>query len=92
MSEWRDSCQPPSRPKILSVNLDKDDRRVNERVFGLLNIRPEDLGEEARDVAVDSIEKAARDDYILNQAEQNAENVIRAFVTSVRFEEVRFAR
>jgi hypothetical protein len=41
-------------------------------------------------VALDKIEKAARDEDILNQAEQNAENSIRAFVTTLGFEEVRF--
>jgi hypothetical protein len=56
-----------------------------------LNFRPDDgLVEEARDVALDKIEKAARDEDILNQAEQNAENSIRAFVTTLGFEEVRF--
>jgi hypothetical protein len=46
--------------------------------------------EEARDAAVDKIEEAARDEDILDQAGQNAENSIRAFVTSLGFEEVRF--
>jgi hypothetical protein len=48
------------------------------------------LVEEARDAAVDKIEKAARDEDILTQAEQNAENSIRVFVTSLGFEEVEF--
>jgi hypothetical protein len=39
---------------------------------------------------VDEIEGAARDEDILDQAEQNAENGIRAFVTSLGFEEVEF--
>ncbi|MDP8949135.1 MAG: DUF4230 domain-containing protein [Actinomycetota bacterium] len=79
-------------PEILSVSLHEDETRVYDRDFGLLNFRADDdLVEEARDVAVDRIEKAARDEDILNQAEQNAENSIRAFVTSLGFEEVRFA-
>ena len=78
-------------PEILSVSLDEDETRVYDRDFGLLNIRPDDdLVEEARDVAVDRIEEAARDEDILNQAEHNAENGIRAFVTSLGFEEVEF--
>jgi hypothetical protein len=78
-------------PEILAVSLDEDETRVYDRDFGLLNIRPDDeLAEEARDVAVERIEKAARDEDILNQAEQNAENSIRTFVTSLGFEEVEF--
>lgn len=78
-------------PEILSVSLDEDETRVYDRDFGLLNLRPDDeLAEEARGVAVDRIEEAARDEEILAQADQNAENGIRAFVTSLGFEEVRF--
>jgi hypothetical protein len=39
---------------------------------------------------LDRLEQTARDEDILEQAEQNAENGIRAFVTSLGFEEVRF--
>ena len=78
-------------PEILSVSLYEDETRVYDRDFGLLNIRPDDdLVEEARAAAVDEIEGAARDEDILDQAEQNAENGIRAFVTSLGFEEVEF--
>jgi hypothetical protein len=78
-------------PEILSVSLDEEETRVYDRDFGPLNFRPDDgLVEEARDVALDKIEKAARDEDILNQAEQNTENSIRAFVTTLGFEEVRF--
>ena len=78
-------------PEILSVNLDEEETRVYDRDFGPLNFRPDDgLVEEARDVALDKIERAARDEDILDQAEQNAENSIRAFVTTLGFGEVRF--
>ena len=78
-------------PEILSVSLDEEETRVYDRDFGPLNFRPDDgLVEEARDVALDKLEKAARDEDILDQAEQNAENSIRAFVTTLGFEEVRF--
>lgn len=78
-------------PEILSVSLDEDETRVYDRDLGLLNLRPDDeLAEEARAAAVDRIEQAARDEEILAQADQNAENGIRAFVTSLGFEEVRF--
>ena len=78
-------------PEVLSVSLDEEETRVYDRDFGPLNFRPDDgLVEEARDVALDKLEKAARDEDILDQAEQNAENSIRAFVTTLGFEEVRF--
>ena len=78
-------------PEILSVNLDEEETRIYDRDFGPLNFRPDDgLVEEARDVALDKIERAARDEDILDQAEQNAENSIRAFVTTLGFGEVRF--
>ena len=73
------------------MSLYEDRTRVYDRDFGLLNIHPDDaLVEEARDAAVDKIEEAARDEDILDQAGRNAENSIRAFVTSLGFEEVRF--
>ena len=78
-------------PEILSVSLDEEETRVYDRDFGPLNFRPDDgLVEEARDGALDKIEKAARDEDILDQAKQNAENSIRAFVTTLGFGEVRF--
>jgi hypothetical protein len=78
-------------PEILSVSLDEDETRVYDRDFGLLNILPDDeLAEEARDVAVEQLEEAAREDDVLERAENNAEDNIRAFVTSLGFEEVRF--
>jgi hypothetical protein len=78
-------------PEILSVSLDEEETRVYDRDFGLLNIHPDDaLVEEARDAAVDKIEEAARDEDILDQAGRNAENSIRAFVTSLGFERVEF--
>jgi Protein of unknown function (DUF4230) len=39
---------------------------------------------------LDRIEDAARDEDILDQAEQNARDSIRAFVTSLGFEKVEF--
>jgi Protein of unknown function (DUF4230) len=56
-----------------------------------LNIRPDDdLVEKARLRAVEKIEDAARENKILETAEQNAEDSIRAFVTTLGFDEVRF--
>ena len=78
-------------PEILSTSLDEEETRVYDRDFGLLNIHPDDaLVEEARSVAVDKIESAARDEDILAQAEQNAENSVRTFVMALGFEGVEF--
>lgn len=78
-------------PEILSVNLNESETRVYDRDFGLLNIRPDDeLAEDARSVATQRIEEAARQDDVLETAERNAEDSIRAFTTSLGFEEVRF--
>ncbi len=78
-------------PEILSVSLDEDKTAVYDRDLGPLNLRPDDdLVEEARAAAVQNIEQAALDEDILAQAEQNAESGIRAFVTTLGFERVRF--
>jgi Protein of unknown function (DUF4230) len=78
-------------PEILSVSLDEEATGVYDRDFGPLNVRPDDdLVEQARAAALDRLEQTARDEDILEQAEQNAEDGIRAFVTSLGFEEVRF--
>jgi hypothetical protein len=78
-------------PEILSVSLDEQKTGVYDRDLGPLNLRPDDdLVEQARAAAVDRMEQAARDEDILDQAEQNAEDSIRAFVTTLGFEEVRF--
>jgi Protein of unknown function (DUF4230) len=78
-------------PEVLSVSLEEDETRVYDRDFGLLNLRPDDdLAEEARGVAVERLEEAAREDDVLGRAQNNAEDNIRAFVTSLGFEEVRF--
>ena len=78
-------------PEILSVSLDEEETGVYDRDFGPLNLRPDDdLVEQARAAALDRLEQTARDEDILEQAEQNAEDGIRAFVTSLGFEEVRF--
>ena len=78
-------------PEILSVSLDEGTTGVYDRDFGPLNVRPDDdLVEQARAAAVDRLEQTARDEDILAQAERNAENGIRAFVTSLGFEEVWF--
>jgi hypothetical protein len=78
-------------PEILSASLDEERTRVYDRDFSPLNVRPDDdLVERARLRAVEKIEDAARENKILATAERNAEDGIRAFVTTLGFDEVRF--
>ncbi len=78
-------------PEILSSSLDEEKTRVYDRDFSPLNVRPDDeLVEEARLRAIEKVEETARQNGILETAEANAENSIRAFVTTLGFEEVRF--
>ena len=78
-------------PEILSSSLDEEKTRVYDRDFSPLNVRPDDdLVEMARLRAVEKIEAAAREHKILETAERNAEDSIRAFVTTLGFDEVRF--
>ena len=78
-------------PEILSASLDEETTRVYDRDFSPLNVRPDDeLVEEARLRAVEKIEETARQNGILQTAEENAESSIRAFVTTLGFERVRF--
>jgi hypothetical protein len=78
-------------PEVLSTRLNEDETGVYDRDFGPLNLRPNDeLVEEARDEAVDRIEEAARENDVLDSARRNAEDSIRAFVTTLGFEEVEF--
>jgi hypothetical protein len=78
-------------PEILSASLDEEKTHVYDRDFSPLNVRPDDdLVEKARAQALVKIKGAARENEILDTAEQNAENSISAFVTTLGFKEVRF--
>lgn len=78
-------------PEILSVSLDEERTRLYDRDQGILNLRPDDgLVEEARADAQDEILAAAHENGILDYAETNAEDSIRAFVTTLGFERVEF--
>lgn len=79
------------KPEILSTSLEEDKTHVYDRDFSLLNFRPDDdLVEEARSEAEDEVEQTARENGILDYARSNAEESIRAFVTTLGFEEVDF--
>jgi Protein of unknown function (DUF4230) len=78
------------QPEILSASLDEEKTRVYDRDLSPLNVRPDDqLVEEARLQAVEKIKVAAQENEILDTAENNAEDSVRAFVTTLGFEEVR---
>ena len=80
-----------SRSEILSASLDEEKTSLYDRDLSPLNLRPDDdLVEEARLRAVEKITATARENGILNTAEENAEDGIRAFVTTLGFERVRF--
>jgi Protein of unknown function (DUF4230) len=77
--------------EILSASLDDKTTRVYDRDMRPLNFHPDDdLVEKARLRAVEKVEASARENGILNTAERNVQNSIRAFVTSLGFEKVRF--
>ena len=77
--------------EVLSATLDEDKTRVYDRDYAPLNLRPnDDLVEEARATAEERIEAAARKNGILDTAETNAEDSIRALAKALGFKEVRF--
>lgn len=79
------------QPEILSASLDEKATRVYDRDLSPLNFRPDDdLVEKARLRAVEKIEAAARENEILETADQNAQDSIGVFVTTLGFDEVRF--
>ena len=78
--------------EILSSSLDEEKTAVYDRDQGWLNFRSDDaLVEEARREAETEITTAAQENGILDYAKSNAEDGIRAFVTTLGFEEVEFA-
>jgi Protein of unknown function (DUF4230) len=92
VSEDKVSIRLPE-PEVLSSSLDEEKTAVYDRDEGLL-LRflstDDQLAEEARDEAVPRVEDAALKNGILDQAQSNAEDSIRSFVTTLGFEEVEF--
>jgi Protein of unknown function (DUF4230) len=78
-------------PQILSSSLDEERTRVYDRDRGFLNLGADDvLVQEARQDAEAEVVTTADENGILKTAERNAEESIRAFVTTLGFEEVEF--
>ena len=79
------------KPEISSVSLDEEKTHLYDRDQGILRLRPDDsLVEEARKDAQGELLAAARQNDILTTAESNAEDTVRAFLTTLGYEEVRF--
>ena len=77
--------------RILDSSLDEDATRLYDRDRGLFKIRGNDeLIEEARRDAEDRIVETARENDILEKAQNNAEVSIRALVISFGYEKVVF--
>ncbi len=77
--------------RILGSSLDEDKTRLYDRDRGLFKIRGNDeLIEDARREAEDRIVETARENDILEKAQNNAEDSIRVLVTSLGYERVMF--
>jgi hypothetical protein len=76
--------------QILDASLDEDKTRLYDWDRGILIKGDYTLVEEARREAVDRIEAAAKDDDIVEKAQNNAEDSIREFLTSLGYEKVEF--
>jgi hypothetical protein len=77
--------------EILDSSLNEDKTELYDRDRGLLKIQGNDaLLEEARWDAEDRMVDVAKGNGIVEQAQQNAEQSIRAFVTSMGYQEVEF--
>ncbi len=77
--------------RILDSSLDEDKTRLYDRDRGLLRIRGNDaLLEEARRDAEEEMVKAAQENDLVAQAQNNAEDGIREFLISLGYEEVNF--
>lgn len=77
--------------RILGSSLDEDKTELYDRDRGLLKIRGNDtLLEDARRDAEDTMVGVARENDIIEQARNNAEDSIRVLVGSLGYEEVVF--
>jgi len=75
---------------VLDSSLDEDKTRVYDWDRGLLVKGDYALVEEARREALDEIEAFARDEDIVGQAQKNAEDSIKEFLTSLGYKRVVF--
>jgi hypothetical protein len=76
--------------RVLDVSLNEDKTRLYDWDRGVLIRGDYSLVEDARREAIGRIEQAARDEDIVEKAQNNAENSIREFLLSLGYEEVVF--
>ncbi|MBI3362424.1 MAG: DUF4230 domain-containing protein [Chloroflexi bacterium] len=81
---------PPS--EVFVATLDNQKSYIYNRETGLFTRGDVNLETQARQAAEDEIEKAAREDGILDQAQTNAEAYLRSLVLALRVKEVVFVR
>ena len=78
--------------RILGSSLDEDKTGLYDRDRGLFRLRGNDeLIEDARREAEDRIVETARENDILEKAQNNAEDSVRVLVTSLGYERVMFS-
>ena len=79
---------PP--PQIMDAYLDDKNSQVIDRTTGLLRAFDKDLEQTARANAVDDIDRAARADGILDEADKRARLELELFLLQAGFEQVEF--
>ena len=77
-------------PEVLSVALDEKRTYVYRRSTSLLAERNEQLETKARQQAVESIEKAARESNVLDRSKQQAQRQLRALAMGLGASDVKF--
>lgn len=78
--------------RVLRTSLDEDRTRLYDRDRGLLRVRGNDeLIDTAREEAEDRVLASARENGILEKAQDNAEASIRGLVTSLGYQRIVFA-
>jgi hypothetical protein len=78
------------KARILDTSLDEDKTKLYDWNRGVLIKGDYALVEEARQDAVDEIERTAREDDLVDKAQRNAEDGIRGFLTSLGYKKIAF--
>jgi hypothetical protein len=78
------------KARILDTSLDEDKTKLYDWDRGVLIKGDYSLVEEARQDAVDEIEQTARDEDLVDKAQDNAEDSIRSFLTSLGYKKIVF--
>jgi len=78
------------KARILDTSLDEDKTKLYDWDRGIFIRGDYSLVEEARQDAVDEIEQTARDEDLVGKAQDNAEDSIRGFLTSLGYKKIVF--